>query len=48
MVTANRPSVELPLAKVVGISLAKTLEVIGQQDKCALNYLQAALGSLQQ
>ena len=48
MMTADRPSVELPLAKVIRISLAETLKVTGKQHKCSLNYLQAALRALQQ
>jgi len=48
MMTANGLSIELPQTKVICIALAETLKVIGQQNKSPLNYLQAALRTLQQ
>ena len=39
VVATNGTPVELPLAKMICISLAETFEVIGEQNKCTLNYL---------
>ena len=38
--------VELPLAQVICIALAETLEMIGQQHECTLDDLQTALRTL--
>jgi len=48
MMTADRLTIELPQTEVIRIALAETLEIIGQQNKSTLDYLQAALRTLQQ